>query len=264
MASSPRLNWTTRHSYSGSLPKPLVQAAHEPYGARAVIYALLIDRQIDTRTAQQEHLSRAADPGVLAETKRVLPMVERIDVEARLPLVEITLAALRELTPMQYRAFKENVDMLVSADQSVGLFEWAVHRILLHDLEIQVGHKPPRRGPHRPLQQLGSQCEVMLSTLAHVGHAKPEAVAKAFDEGWRHLGLSPGRPRSVQESGFEALDAAMTDLESAEPQAKRRLAQAAAACIGADLTVTVYEVGLLRTVSAILGCPMPPLVPTTR
>ena len=224
-----------------------------------------VDRSlIDTRTAQQEHLSRAADPGVLAETKRVLPMVERIDVEARLPLVEITLAALRELTPTQYQAFKENVDMLVSADQSVGLFEWAVHRILLHDLEIQVGHKPPRRGPHRPLQQLGSQCEVMLSTLAHVGHAKPEAVAKAFDEGWRHLGLSPGRPRSVQESGFEALDAAMTDLESAEPQAKRRLAQAAAACIGADLTVTVYEVELLRTVSAILGCPMPPLVPTTR
>ena len=54
------------------------------------------------------------------------------------------------------------------------------------------------------------------------------------------------------------------DLESAEPQAKRRLAQAAAACIGADLTVTVYEVELLRTVSAILGGPMPPLVPTTR
>ena len=102
----------------------------------------------------------------------------------------------------------------------------------------------------------------MLSTLAHVGHIEPEAVSRAFGEGWRHLGLSPGRPQSLQDSGFDALEVALTELEQVEPEGKRRLVQAAAACIGADLRVTVYEVELLRAVAVSLGCPMPPLVPT--
>ena len=46
------------------LPTAIVGAAHEPYGARALIYALLIDRQTEAREVQLAHLSRAADPGV--------------------------------------------------------------------------------------------------------------------------------------------------------------------------------------------------------
>lgn len=258
---------TAQLSYAADLiaglPPRLVEAAHEPYGARALIYALLIDRQTTIRTLQQEHLDRAADPGVVAETKRLLPMVDRIGQTARLPLVEISLVALRELTPAQYRLFKTNVDLLVEADRTVGLFEWTLRRILVHDLEVQVVHRRPRGGGWRTLAQLGSQCEVLLSTLAHVGHHDDEDAARAFDQGWQHLGLSPGWPRSQSESGFEALEAAMTDLESVEPRGKRRIVEAAAACIGADLTITVYEVELLRAISAALGCPMPPLVPTS-
>lgn len=245
------------------LPKPLVDAAHEPYGARAVVYALLIGRQGQTRRIQQEHLSRTADPGVLAETKRLLPLVDQLELECRMPLIEVTLAALRGLTIEQFTLFSRNVDALVLADQSVGLFEWVLKRILVHDLEIHLGLRQPERRPNRSLPELGAQCEVMLSTLAHVGHVEPEAVARAFDEGWRHLGLSPGRPLSLQESGFDRLDAAMTELERLAPEGKRRLINAAAACIGADLRVTVYEVELLRAISASVGCPMPPLVPTS-
>ena len=59
--------------------------------------------------------------------------------------------------------------------------------------------------------------------------------------------------------GLDTLDVALTDLEQTAPKVKRRILQAAAVCITADQTVTHAEAELLRAVSALLDCPMPPL-----
>ncbi len=45
------------------LPSAVVDAAREPYGARAVIYALLIDREDEPRNRQIDQLARFGEPG---------------------------------------------------------------------------------------------------------------------------------------------------------------------------------------------------------
>jgi len=80
------------------LPPAVVSAAHEPHGARAVVYALLLDRKAGPRQAQIAHLSAAADPGVYEETIRLAPAIAQLDVRARLPLLDIAMPALRGLT----------------------------------------------------------------------------------------------------------------------------------------------------------------------
>ena len=99
-----------------ALPPALVESAHEPYGARAVVYALLLDADMDARAAQLEHLSAAADPGVYRETRVLTPAVLTLDFQLRLPLLELTLPALRELTDDQLEVFVGNVVTLVRAD----------------------------------------------------------------------------------------------------------------------------------------------------
>jgi Zn-dependent protease with chaperone function len=242
------------------LPPSVVSAAHEPHGARAVVYALLLDRKAGPRQAQIAHLSAAADPGVYRELLRLAPAIEQLDVWTRLPLLDIALPALRGLTAAQYQRFKQNVNDLVQADEAIDPFEWSLHRILLHELETHHSNVAPARVRHHTLAPLQPQCELLLSVLAHAGQRDAAAAEQAFEQGRRSLNLPHGRLRRAEKNGFAALDDALTALEEAAPRVKRQILQGAVACITADDTVTATEAELLRALAASLGCPMPPLL----
>ncbi len=245
-----------------SLPAPLVSAVHGPYGARAVVYALLFDREAEPRRRQDAHLAAAADPGVYEETVRLMGLVDRLDMRARLPLIDISLPALRTLTVEQYELFRKNVAALVQIDNAIDLFEWSLHRILLHDLDAHFVRRGPPRVRHRSFAAVRPHAELLLSTLAYAGHRDLAAARRAFEQVRRSLGLADLRLRPVDDLKLDALDAALAALDEAAPQVKRQVLQAAVACIAADRTVTPTEAELLRAVSASLGCPMPPLLLT--
>jgi Zn-dependent protease with chaperone function len=243
-----------------SLPGRIRTAAHEPYGARALIYTLLLDRDAELRKKQLRHLERAADPGVFEETLRLVPDVARLPQIARLPVVEIALPALRLLTAEQYRQFRQNVAVLVEADEGIDLFEWSLQRILLHDLEAHHGGATPPRVRHHSLAPLQPQCELLFSMLAHAGHHDARSAGVAFEAARQALALPQARMRDIGGADLAALDAALTDLEEAAPQVKRRVLEGAVACIAADRQITATEAELLRAISASLGVPMPPLL----
>ena len=245
----------------GGLPSAVVTAAHEPHGARAVVYALLLDRKAAPRQAQLAHLADAADLGVYEETLRLEGPVARLDVQSRLPLVEMTLPALRTLTAGQYTRFKENVNGLVLADDAIDPFEWSLHRILLHELEVHHAHAAPARVRYHALAPLAPQCELLLSVLARAGQRDAADAETAFEQGYRRLNIGAGRFRQVDTDGFVTLDGAMAALNEAAPPVKRQILQGAVACITADDTVTATEAELLRAFSVSMGCPMPPILP---
>ena len=244
------------------LPTAIVDATRSPYGARALIYAMLIDRETEAREVQIAHLSSAADPGVYKETLKLLPLIERFDKRVRLPLVDISLSALSGLTDAQYQQFKQNIGELVEADRTIDLFEWSLQRILLNDLEAQRFNLTPGRVRHRKLSRLQLHYELLLSTLAYTGHRDESAAQEAFEQAKRHVNLPQARFRRGEECGLEAVDAALNVLEEASPRIKRQILHAAAACIAADRKITIAEAELLRAMSASLGCPMPPILST--
>ena len=244
------------------LPDPVVAAAHEPYGARALVYALLLDRDPGPRRLQLAHLEAAADDGVYEETLRLAPVVGQLDPRVRLPVLEIALPALRALTSRQSERFQENVVQLVEADKVIDLFEWSLQRILLRDMQASSGRPGPTRVRRRSVGAVESSLAVLLSVLAYVGHRDRRAAEGAFAEGWRVLPL-PDRGLLPHEAcGFAELDAALVELDRAAPQVKKRTLEAAVACIIADRKVTVEEGELLRVVSAWISCPMPPILPS--
>ena len=241
------------------LPAELLSAVHEPYSARAVVYALLIDQQAESRRLQLNHLSRCADQGVIDEMKRLFPLVEQLDVTARLPLVEMAMPALRSLTQPQYERFKQNVCALVLADKTISVFEWALQRILLLDLDEEDSPWTLSHVRSRRLDSFVQECQMSLSTLSYFGHAGPTMAEVAFTKGWQQLGLPATTLHPQDECGLDKFDIALTALAAAAEPIKRQVLSAAAACISADLTVTANEAELLRVMAALLGCPMPPL-----
>ena len=242
------------------LPGPVVAAAHEPYGARALVYALLLDRATEPRRSQLRHLEAAADHGVYEETLRLTPDVERLGRRMRLPLLEIALPALRVLSSWQYQRFQENLVELVEADDTIDLFEWSLQRILLRDMQVSFGRSGPRRVRHASVRSVAPSLAVLVSVLAYVGDRNPRAAETAFGAGWRVLSLPERRLLPHEACGFTELDAALVELDQSLPQVKKRTLEAAVACITADRQVTVDETELLRAVSASMSCPMPPIL----
>ncbi len=242
------------------LPALVVDTARDAYGARAVVYALLLDRAEAVRRAQLQHLAGAADAGVYREVTKLLPAVDRLDAHVRLPVVELALPALRQLTADQYRAFKENVAALVEADHTLDLFEWSLQHVLLRDLELHHGQTEPARVRYRDLSRLLPQCEVLLSVLAHAGQQDLGAARAAFAAGRQALRAEGLQIHRAEDCGLDRLDQALATLAEATPAIKRQVIEAAAACVAADRQVTLDEAELLRAMSATLGCPMPPLV----
>jgi uncharacterized tellurite resistance protein B-like protein len=244
------------------LPAAVLESAHEPYGARAVIYALLIDRDAEARGIQLERLARHADPAVCEETRKLLPLVEAgVDAGARLPLIDLLIPALRELSPGQYAAFKENVAELIKADRKIDLFEWTLQRILLHHLAPGFEKVRAPRVKNASLEGVAPHCEVVLSTLAHAGGRSEAAALRAFERGASELDVPGLRFRPAEACGLAPLDEALSVLAQLAPQPKRRLLHAAALVVAADRDVTTMEAELLRATADSLGCPMPPLLP---
>ncbi len=258
-----------------SLPEPVVKAAHEPYGARAVIFGLLLDRRPDVREVQMRKLAELASSDVVSLTALLTPDIDLIDLRARLPLIDMTLPALRAMAPPQYETFTHCFRELVAADQKIGLFEWTLQRVLLRHLQPQFQPIHPRPVRYYGLQRLVEPCSTLFSALAYSGNGtyldratptenKAEKALATFSAAARLLPEVRLRLLSPEACQLANLDQALQTLTRVSAKQRRRLIDAAAAVICADGEVQVRETELLRAISDMLDCPMPPLLPGQR
>jgi Zn-dependent protease with chaperone function len=241
-----------------SMPPPITEAAHEPYGARAIIYALLLDRDEAIRARQLEHLKKGAEKQSFTETRRLMPRIDQLPPDARAPLVEMAIPALKNISPAQYSAFLENVDALVNADEKIDLFEYSIRTLLVRNLDVHFGRGKPTKVRYHAFTPVFPSLVNVLSTLARVGHDTQEKAEHAFGAGLaaadRTASMSP-----KEECTLRNFDQALDKLAQASPGIKRRIMMACTACIAADEIVTVRESELLRVIAAVLECPLPPL-----
>jgi Zn-dependent protease with chaperone function len=244
-----------------AMPQEVVDAAHEPYGARAVIFASLLDVDPGIRRVQLEALRQLTETDVYELTVKLSPAVDSLDVRAYLPLVDMTLSALRALSLKQYQAFSKCFIKLVQADQRLGLFEWTLHQILLRHLRPQFEQVRPPQIVYYGLQQLGEPCSVLLSTLARASQCDDQF---AFESGAKLLSEVKLEFLPAEKCGLNELQVALDRLSRVAAKQRGRLVDAAAAAICADSEVRVEEAELLRGICDMLDCPMPPLLPGQR
>ena len=246
-----------------SIPEPLRNAAHEPYAARAVIYAVLLDGDTQMRKRQLDALRPRAEELSYRETERMAPLIDQLPDPARLPLVETAFPALKQLSPQQYGKFRENVELLIQADKKVDLLEYTVHTMLLRHLDVQFGLAKPIAVRHRRLDPLLPSLVSVLSTLAHAGQTDDADVKQAFDKGMAQIGRTAS-PLARSDCSLRDLDAALKTLAEATPTLKRQILSAFIACVAADGKVTPREGELVQAVGANIGVPVPPIGATAQ
>jgi Zn-dependent protease with chaperone function len=240
-----------------SLPEPLRDAAGEPYAARAVVYAVLLDRDVEVRRRQLDALRPLAEELSYRETQRLVPAIDDLPEQSRLPLVEMALPALKQLSPDQYSRFRENVEMLIRADDKVDLLEYAVQMMMLGHLDVQFGRAKPIAVRFGRIEPLLPSLIRALSTLAHAGQQDEADAKRAFDKGMAEVGRTAS-PLPKSDCSLRDFDAALRALAESAPKLKRQIVSACVACVAADGQVTPRESQLLQAVAAVLGVPIPP------
>ncbi|MYM63127.1 M48 family metallopeptidase [Pseudomaricurvus sp. HS19] len=237
-----------------AIPLNLQQAAREPFAARALIYNLLI--QPEHQQAQWQRLQERAHPAVFKLARELHTSVTSLPQQQRLPLVELAMPALKQLSPTQYQVFRDNVIALIKTDSRVDVFEWALYRLLMNALQ-------PRSAATDgtvKLRHLAVPCQQLLSTLATAGHDTEAAGLGAYRQAMAELGFANLPLLGDGQLSLPMLDSAIQQLQQLHPLQKPTLLKAMLTCIRHDGQIAPQEYELFRAVADCLHCPIPPLL----
>ncbi len=247
-------------SLLSDLPETIKDTAREPYGARAVIYSLVLDPDKEIRAKQLRQLHDHADPDVYVLTQQLMQEMADLDVKFRLPLIDISIPALKQLSLKQYKAFRSNLIALIQMDAKVSLLEWSLQKILLNHLDGQFVKLTQVRARYSQPKQVKKEIEMILSVMAYAGHYQQSDVEKAFHAATATLELGGLRLLTKNEISLSGLDQSLEKLSMLKPLLKPRILKACASSIVHDQEVMAVEVELLRAFSDVLDCPMPPVL----
>ncbi len=237
----------------------LSAAAHDPYEARALIYAMLIDREQRIAQQQLDFIAREAEPGVPPYVTRLLPEVRATDKAHLLTLLEMAIPALKELSHAQYKRFSGNAAKLITADAEVDVFEWVLHRVLTKELYPHFEGPQSYHGRVGNIHKVADDAAKLLSILASHSHSDVQQQMQAYGAGAQELGIS--QPYAKQERfDYQRMNTTLGNLRKLKPLVKPTLLKACAATVLADGKVSADEGALLQGIAATLDCPLPPSI----
>jgi Zn-dependent protease with chaperone function len=259
---------TTQHLASAAdfrhaIPPAIEAAARDPLPASGLVCALLLASEPSVHEKQFEALASVTSEDMLNETTRMLPEVQAMPVQAKIPLLDLALPALRRLPPEQFQQFRAAIGTLVASTAKADLFAYMLQKIVARHLDT---YFLPERRPvtqFYALHPLARDCGVLLSATAYAGQENATELSAAFAKGADYLSQAarceiPLLP--PDECDLSDMDAAFERLSQAVPQIKKNLLGACARTIAADGVIQQGEAELLRAIADALDCPVPPFV----
>ncbi len=239
------------------LPEVIAKAAREPYGARAVIYSLVLDAGQAVVAAQLAHFKNHVDANVFVLTNKLMLEMGGLDIKYRLPMIDIAIPALKQLSLDQYKVFRGNLVALIEMDSKINLLEWSLQKILFNHLDGQFFKLPHTTPRYSDVSQLKKEIELILSVMAYAGHDDQNAIEAAFSAATKTLDLGGLQLLTKNKLSVAGLDLSLQKLEMLKPLAKPRLLKACATSVMHDQKISPVEVELLRAFADVLDCPMP-------
>lgn len=245
------------------LPVTLLEAAHEPNGARALVYLMLLapdeqGRQTQLAALDERVAEGTADPEVRDRLQSLMVSSADLQMEYRLPLINIALASLRQLTESQYQAFIANMDLL-AATPARQLRSWLVHNLVKHHLarNFEESEFSMLGSAETTLAAQGEAATVLLSLCVHLSGVQGTTADMHFQEAAKTLPIASPALIPASDLSLDRLDQAVAKLRHLATPDKQLLLTRLAVCIEQDGQITVVEQELIRTVAEMLDCPLP-------
>jgi Zn-dependent protease with chaperone function len=242
-----------------ALPQPVRDLTESPGGAQALVLALLIAKEPAVREQQLEILARSTNAANMSALQRVIPLVQALDPMLRLPVLQRAFPGLRRATVPQRKALGQLANDLIHADARVDVFEFCLAKLLETLLKDELEAKTPHGT--LTLEDATDEIVLLFATLAQIGTQDERAARIAYEVGITSV-LPMRRPEFGPVQDWQKqLSAALPRLERLHPFAKRAVIEGLVKTVANDEWLMDEEAELLRTVCALLHCPLPPILP---
>jgi len=241
-----------------SLPETLRARAAAPDQARIVLLAMLLQTVGPTRTAQLKRISDKLGTATAEAVATAAMKAEVLTPLHRLPAVLQLIPSLRGLPDAERLLLTDLLREMVRADAQISVFEYSLEKLVLRALDARTVAAPPHGG--ETLADRATDLGVMFSVLARHGARDEEQGRRAYEAGIAPL-LPRHRPAfSIIGDWVPVFDQALDALRPLQPTAKQLLVEGLVRTIAHDEWLTAEESELLRTVCAVMECPLPPLL----
>lgn len=243
-----------------AVPHAVKHELSDILGAICVTCALLLDKDSASKSAQIQGLQKVVPAAIIRQILRLEKQLKDVNPRLRLPILDLALPSLRQMSARQYAKFSELIEILAQADARLSLFEFSLQEIITHRLGLTFKrHK--KEVVYKSTASLASDAVIILSALAQAGHPTEAAAQAAFNSAWAKLHLGNSKKMlSLERVSFNALRSALKRFSHAGPGVKKAILDACAHCVLHDRKVSVEEAELLRAVAYALDIPLPPFI----
>ncbi len=254
-------NIRTSRKLIDTIPHQIKTELNDILGAMAVTCMLLLDEDPQIRKIQMKRMQKRAPGKLYRHLASLESHFKILDLQLRLPILDLALPVLRQMSAGQYAKFRIFIQTMVEADARLSFFEFALQQIITHRLGANYQrHKP--KITYKSNRQLAPDAVNILSQLARVGHSQEVAALAAFNSGWQRLNIKDPhwKMKPVGKVSFGALRIALQRFALAAPGVKKSFLDACAHCVLHDERVTPEEAELVRAVAYALDIPLPPFL----
>lgn len=244
----------------GALAEELRELARRHDRAIPLVLALLLDADARMRERQLGEVAANVDAATAMATRVLYEKVATLHPMLRLPLASLAFPVLRRRPRPELARFLRCCERLIAADGRVALSEYCLGRLLRRQTVEALD--PARYAPtgRRKLAQVRDAVIALLAVLAQQGHDSEAEAQRAFAAGMARVFPGVAARYAPPADFVAALEQALSVLDDVEPMGKSLLVEGMVAAISHDGHVSVSEAELLRTVCAVLHCPLPPML----
>lgn len=239
------------------IPQSLKEAAHQPLSAQALMFALMLEATGNQPSEISDWFRELTDDGMVKEVSRLMEYIRMGNRSWYLPLVEISMPSLKNMSEVQYRQFREGMNKLVQRSESDSIFMFALEKMVSQQLDSYFSEKRKPKIRHHHLKTLGRDLSVLLSALAYASGSDTKQV---FSNGLKPVEkfITDDVTRLPKSKcGLTALDKSLNELSASANPVKKYIISSVIHCITADKVVTLDEAELTRAISEVLGAPIP-------
>ena len=251
------------HALLAELPESLRLGVRETETAKAILFALVLETQHSPIQEKQITWLHQVEPKELVESAVTLNQeIITLDSNIYLPLVDLTIPALRQLPAKECQRICKCVQGLVVAKGQASVRDFVLRLILWHRLQPVIQPDSNIAVKFNSIEEIWSDCLLVLSALAQVGVDNADAAAYAFSSGIFRL---PGatqqeKPKKLLKCNFSDVKKSIERLRQATPKLKQAIVDACAHTVLVDNKVTAEQGDLLRAIAMTLDCPIPPFL----
>lgn len=238
-----------------SIPAPFLDRARHPETALPLVFGLLMAD--DPGAARHQIVASRFGPAVADAAVRDARALATLHPVLRLPLAELAFPLLRRRPRPQQEAVLAAIHALARADQTLDLREYCLSRLLHRELYESMHRIPPWQRGRAPQAVINQAAATLLAVLADAGQPDRAAAEAAYVAGLALV--APGRPLPFAPRPPVELEGVWPVLDVLDGPEKQFLVTGMVTVVAHDGVATVPEVELLRTVCALLHCPLPPL-----